>query len=84
LAASDMRSISAREANQSFSRVLSEAEHGDTVVITRRGKPVAVLAPYASHLPQGREQAIERAIELMRKGLPIGNRRFTRDEMHER
>jgi hypothetical protein len=42
------------------------------------------LAPYASHLPQGREQAIERAIELMRKGLPIGNRRFTRDEMHER
>ena len=79
-----MRSISAREANQSFSRVLSEAERGDTVVITRRGKPVAVLAPYASRLPRGREQAVKRAIELMRKGLPIGNRRFTRDEMHER
>ena len=79
-----MRSISAREANQSFSRVLSEAENGDTVVITRRGKPVAVLAPYASQLSQAREQAIERAIELMHKGLPLGNRRFTRDEMHER
>jgi prevent-host-death family protein len=79
-----MRSISAREANQSFSRVLSEAENGDTVVITRRGKPVAVLAPYALQPSRAREQAIERAVALMRKGLPIGNRRFTRDEMHER
>jgi len=49
-----------------------------------RGKPVAVLAPYASQLSQERERAIERAVALMRKGLPIGNRRFTRDEMHER
>ena len=79
-----MRSISAREANQSFSRVLSEAENGDTVVITRRGRPVAVLAPYASHGSRAREQAIDRAIELMRKGFPLGDRRFTRDEMHER
>lgn len=79
-----MRSISAREANQAFSRVLSEAERGDTIVITRRGKPVAVLAPYASLLSKEREQAVERLIELMRKGLPLGGRRFTRDEMHER
>jgi prevent-host-death family protein len=79
-----MRSISAREANQSFSRVLSEAENGDTVVITRRGRPVAVLAPYGTPRSQAREQAIERAVALMRKGLPMGNRRFTRDEMHER
>jgi prevent-host-death family protein len=79
-----MRSISAREANQFFSRVLGEAERGDTVVITRRGKPVAVLAPYASQLSQERERAIERLVELMRKGLPLGGRRFSRDEMHER
>jgi antitoxin (DNA-binding transcriptional repressor) of toxin-antitoxin stability system len=53
-------------------------------VITRRGKPVAVLAPYASQLSQERERAIERLVELMRKGLPLGGRRFSRDEMHER
>ena len=41
-----MRAVSAREANQSFSRILHEAEGGESVVITRRGKPVAVLAPY--------------------------------------
>jgi len=79
-----MRSISAREANRSFSPVLSAAENGDMVVITRRGRPVAVPAPYASHPSRAREQAIERVVASMRKGLPIGNRRFTRDEMHER
>jgi prevent-host-death family protein len=79
-----MRSISAREANRSFSRVLRAAESGDSVVITRRGRPVAVLAPYASPRSRALEQAIERLVAMMRKGLPIGNRRFTRDEMHER
>jgi len=79
-----MRSVTAREANQSFSRVLQEAEAGTEIVITRRGKPVAVLSPFAARHSREREQAIERAIALMRKGLPIGGRRFTRDEMHER
>lgn len=79
-----MRSISAREANQSFSRVLGEAENGNSIVITRRGKPVAILMPYRAELSQDREQAIERIVRLMRKGLPLGGRRFTRDEMHER
>ena len=79
-----MRAVSAREANQAFSRILQEAEGGESVVITRRGKPGAVLAPYVAYRSRDREQAIERAVELMRKGLPIGGRRFTRDEMHER
>jgi prevent-host-death family protein len=79
-----MRAVSAREANQTFSRILQEAEGGAEVVITRRGKPVAVLAPFAALRSREREQAIERAITLMQKGLPIGGRSFTRDEMHER
>ncbi len=78
-----MRAVSAREANQAFSRILQEAEAGAEVVITRRGKPVAVLAPFAAHRSRERELAIERAVTLMKKGLPIGGRRFTRDEMHE-
>ena len=79
-----MRAVTAREANQSFSRVLRDAESGDTVVITRRGKPVAVIGPYTPDRSREREQAIEHAVALMRQGLPIGGRRFTRDEMHER
>jgi prevent-host-death family protein len=79
-----MRSITAREANHSFSRVLRDAENGDTIVITRRGTPVAVIAPYQQPSAAERERAIEHIVKLMRDGLSLGGRRFTRDEMHER
>ena len=79
-----MRSVTAREANQAFSRILKEAEGGERVVITRRGQPVAVIAPYRAPDNHEREQAIDHILALMRRGLLIGGRRFTRDEMHER
>lgn len=40
-----MRRVSIREANQNFSRLVKEVEAGETVVITRQGKPVATLEP---------------------------------------
>lgn len=79
-----MRAVTAREANQAFSRLLGEAERGESVVITRRGRPVAILSPYGAAAAAAREAAIERLVAHMREGLPLGNRRFTRDEMHER
>lgn len=79
-----MRSVTAREANQAFSRILQEAEHGGEVVITRRGKPVAVLSPFSAQRTRERDKAIEHIVSLMREGVSLGNRRFTRDEMHER
>jgi prevent-host-death family protein len=79
-----MRFVTAREANQAFSRILREAEEGESVVILRRGRPVALLAPYRAADRGERERAIEHIVGLMREGLPIGGRRFTRDEMHER
>ncbi|MFI5022006.1 MAG: type II toxin-antitoxin system Phd/YefM family antitoxin [Alphaproteobacteria bacterium] len=82
-----MRTVSSREANKGFSKLLSQVEAGEEVVITRRGRPVAVLAPYrAPAMTPEREAAIERAKRMMEKGLPWGRafRRFTRGEMHER
>ena len=79
-----MRFVTAREANQAFSRILREAEEGEPVIILRRGRPVAVLAPYRTADTKERERAIEQIVGLMRQGLPIGGRPFTRDEMHER
>lgn len=38
-----MREMSVREANQNFSKVAA-AEHGETIVVTRNGKPVARIA----------------------------------------
>ena len=78
-----MRAVTAREANQAFSRILKAAENGESVVITRRGEPVAVIAPYREP-DRARERAIEHVVAMMRNGLPIGGRRFNRDEMHER
>ena len=78
-----MRFVTAREANQGFSNILKQAEQGDPVVITRRGRPVAMLIPYATSDARERELAVEHIVGLMRQGVPIG-RQFTRDEMHER
>ena len=79
-----MKSVTAREANQAFSRYLAEAEAGEEIVITRRGKPVARLVPDKPEITPEKRQAIERALELLRHPLhrPVG--RFTRDEAHER
>ena len=82
-----MKAVSARDANQGFSELLNEVEHGEAVVITKRGRPVAVLAPFvAPNAEAGREAAVARAVALMKAGLPWGEQvpRFTRDEMHER
>ena len=78
-----MRAVTAREANQAFSRILKAAESGESVVITRRGEPVAIIAPYQAS-ERDREHAIEHVVAMMRNGLPLGGRRFSRDEMHER
>ena len=77
-----MRFVTAREANQAFSNMLKQAEQGESVVITRRGRPVAMLTAYPSSDAGEKELAIEHIVGLMRKGVAIG-RRFTRDEMHE-
>ena len=77
-----MRSVSAREANQQFARILGEAANGEEIVITRRGKPVAILAPYRqAPLTPEQETAIEELVEMMKRGLVHGGRRFRRDEM---
>ena len=39
------KTLSLREANQSFARVVREVESGDAFTITRNGKPVARIAP---------------------------------------
>jgi prevent-host-death family protein len=40
-----MREISVREANQNFSQVIAAAERGETIVVTKNGRPVAKITP---------------------------------------
>jgi prevent-host-death family protein len=41
----------ARELNQQTAQVLARVEAGETVTITKNGRPVAVLRPYGSEDP---------------------------------
>jgi prevent-host-death family protein len=40
-----MREMSVREANQNFSQVIAAAERGETIVVTKNGRPVAKIVP---------------------------------------
>ena len=81
-----MRTVSAREANQSFSKLLQAVVEGEEVVITRRGKPVARLAPIEGAARDAdREAEIDRIIAHFREGVDLGNPvSWTRDELYER
>lgn len=45
-----MKSITVRDADKDFSKLLAEVERGEVVLITRDGKPVAELRPRTDHL----------------------------------
>lgn len=77
---------SLREINQQLARYVKSVEQGDEVVITRRGKPIARLVPVAAERRLSPEQskALERSLDRMRRGYPLGGRVPPRDELHER
>ena len=82
-----MKTVSAREANHGFSELLSQVERGTEVLITRHGRPVAVISPYrVPIMTPERKRAINRAIAMMEKGLRWGSnfKIPSRDDMHER
>ena len=81
-----MRRMTAREANRRLGWLLSTVARGEQVVITKHGRPVAIVSPYRPDLTEERKAAIERLIPTMDEPVELGTpfRTFTRDEMHER
>lgn len=82
-----MKTVSARQANHEFSTLLSRAERGEQILITKHRRPIAILSPYRPPvMTTERKKAIQHAIQVMKKGLRWGETlpRFTRDEMHNR
>ncbi|MEW6279153.1 MAG: type II toxin-antitoxin system prevent-host-death family antitoxin [Candidatus Eremiobacterota bacterium] len=57
-----MREIQASEAKTHLPQILDEVERGETVIITRHGRPIARLVPEALV----RRDAIEAAIEKLK------------------
>lgn len=64
-----MREIGAFEAKTHLSELLADVEAGETVTITRRGRPVAQLVPITTAAPD-RLAAIAR-LQRLGKGLRL-------------
>jgi prevent-host-death family protein len=80
------KTLTLRDANQSFARCIRDVEAGEEFVITRNGTPVARLSPIRRHrvLTATQQAAWERTQARMQAGWDIGAGPFDRDALHER
>jgi prevent-host-death family protein len=81
------KSVSAREANQQFARILRDVEGGAEFLVTRRGRPVARIVPAAApgerQLTPEQEAALERTRRRLEKGWDLGGGKFDRDKLYD-
>ncbi len=71
-----MKTLGAYQAKTHLSKILDAVESGEEVVITRNGKPVAVLKPYPADQPDLLEQ-----IRTYRRRHGIARLRITLEEI---
>ncbi len=58
-----MKQMQAREAKARFAELLQTAERGESVTITRHGKPVAKIVPIDQHSEDAEREANRKFIE---------------------
>ena len=76
--------VTAHEADEQFTDLLSRAEKGETVVITRNGKPVAQLIACSKPFSeQERQKAWDRLLAMMERGLHLGGGKFDRESAYD-
>ena len=80
------RTISLREANQTFARCIRDVEGGAEYVITRNGEPVARLLPIGDRrvLTPRQQAALARTRARMTKGWPIAAGPLDREALYDR
>jgi prevent-host-death family protein len=66
-----MTTYSIAEAASKLSDLVDAANAGEAVILTRRGKPVAVLQPLAPPLRAGTPEMLDRLAELRAKWPPL-------------
>lgn len=80
--------ITSRDANHHFARVLREVEAGREYVVTRNGVPVAQIVPVQSadsgrRLSAEQETALAESLARLRTGWPLGISRLDRDSLYD-
>jgi prevent-host-death family protein len=81
------KTLSLREANQSFARVVREVESGDAFTITRNGTPVARIAPIQGArrvLTEEQKAALARILARSEEGWPLDAEKFNREDLYDR
>ena len=82
------KTISLRDANQKFARIVREVEEGrETVIVTRRGEPVVKITPAREgkrKLTPAQQRALNQIFKLAEeKKLSSGGWKFNRDELYD-
>ena len=67
-----MITVGAFEAKTHLSSLLKKVTHGEEILITKRGLPIAKLVPAENHAKSNAETAIY-ALLLLRKELTLGD-----------
>lgn len=82
-----MRTVSLTKAKREFSRlIVEEVERGESVLITRRGRPIAELTPHrvGRSADPGWRAAYERMMAQLKEGASLGGLKVEREELYDR
>jgi prevent-host-death family protein len=66
-----MKQIQSSEAKAQFSELLDQVERGETIVITRHGKPIARLVPDEEARKLRFDEAVERMNRRRKQNKPV-------------
>jgi prevent-host-death family protein len=66
-----MKTIQASEAKTHFLRVLDRVERGESIIITRHGRPVARLSPESADDRERVRRAVESIREIRSRTKPV-------------
>jgi prevent-host-death family protein len=80
-----MREVQASEAKTHLPQLLDDVERGETIIITRHGRPIARLVPDADRRQAQAREAVA-AIKALRKGagrIPLQELLDARHEGHK-
>ena len=77
-----MGAVSIREFNANISKVIARVEAGETLDITRNGKPIAELRPKGRVRDAAWWKAYDEMVEVMRKGIPVSIGKVTQEDKY--
>ena len=66
-----MQTIQASEAKTHFLRLLDDVERGESIIVTRHGKEVAVISPKAQMDRERVERAFQSILEIRERTKPV-------------